>query len=202
VIDCIVDLSHWNGAPDFAAAKAAGLQAVILKATEGVSGVDPAFATNRAAARTVGVPTGAYHFIVGGDGAAQAAHFLSVAQPGDLLALDFEENPFGLSATYADAAAFIGALPVTPVLYCGGYLKGLGAAPAGLTACPLWLSEFGPTPRLPVGWADWTLWQYSDGTVNAPPDPVPGIGACDRDRFNGTADELAAFWAAHSVRAT
>jgi lysozyme len=124
---------------------------------------------------------GVYHFIVGGDGAAQAAHFLSNAQPGDLLALDFEQNPAGPSASLADAEAFVGALPITPLLYGGafGLLAG-PAVPQALLNCPLWLA------------------QYADGHV-VPAEPVPGIGLCDRDEFNGDAADLVAFWAAHSL---
>jgi lysozyme len=195
MIDAVIDLSHWNAGPlDFAAAKASGVLAVIAKATEGVAGIDPAFVANRAAAKAARLLFGAYHYLTPDGGGAQAAHFLAQTEPGDLLALDFEQA----GATFADAVTFVHLLPVTPVFYCGGYLKGLGPAPDTLTACPLWLAQYGPNAVLPDGWADWTLWQYSDGS-NPPVLPVPGIGSCDRDRFNGTADELAAFWAAHGV---
>ena len=55
-----------------------------------------------------GVWWGAYHFGVGGDGIAQAAHFLASVQPGPdtLLVLDFEANPQGPSMTLEEARAF------------------------------------------------------------------------------------------------
>lgn len=43
-------------------------------------------------------------------------------------------------------------------------------------------------------WAKWTLWQYTDGNVGPEPPTVPGIGACDRDKFNGDLDRLKALW--------
>jgi lysozyme len=46
----------------------------------------------------------------------------------------------------------------------------------------------------PAGFTAWSLWQYSNGQINAPASPVPGIGVCDRDRFNGSPDQLKAFW--------
>jgi len=43
-------------------------------------------------------------------------------------------------------------------------------------------------------WADWTMWQYTDGALGQPPYEVPGIGRCDRDMFNGTESELRVLW--------
>jgi lysozyme len=200
MIDAIFDISHWNASPDFAAAKAGGMLAVIQKATQGLDYVDPTLLANRANARAAGLMFGVYHFIVGGDGAAQGARFLSYAQPGDLLALDFEPNPAGPSASLADAEAFVGALPITPLLYGGafGLLAG-PAVPQALLDCPLWLAQYrAAPPTLPAGWSKFTLWQYADGHV-VPAEPVPGIGLCDRDEFNGDGADLVAFWAAHSL---
>ena len=57
-----------------------------------------------------------------------------------------------------------------------------------------WLAQYGPTAVVPPNWATWTLWQYTDGAVGPEPHQVPGIGRCDRDRFNGTESELKSFW--------
>lgn len=44
-------------------------------------------------------------------------------------------------------------------------------------------------PMLPNGWPDWTLWQYTDRGR------IPGIrAAVDRNRFNGSADEVRPFF--------
>jgi lysozyme len=205
-IDAVVDLSHFNGPDlDLAYARASGLMGVVHKATQGLSYVDPTLHVHLAQARAAGLLTGVYHFGVGGDGAAQARYFLEQAQAGDLLALDLEANPEGTNMSAAEAVTFVtacqAATGVTPLLYGGSYLKALvtPACPPELAACPLWLAQYGPQAVLPNGWATWSLWQYTDGHANAPAHPWAGIGACDRDRFNGDVAELQAFWAAHAA---
>jgi hypothetical protein len=76
----IIDLSSNNGHPiDYAAAKAAGVIAAIIKATDGTGYTNPYYAQDAAGFAAVGVPVLAYHFAEFGDAAAEAAHFLSVA---------------------------------------------------------------------------------------------------------------------------
>jgi lysozyme len=50
-----VDVSKWQGAVDFGKVKAAGMTYVFVKATEGITGVDPDYARNVAAARAAGL---------------------------------------------------------------------------------------------------------------------------------------------------
>ena len=206
MIDAVIDVSHNNGSNlDFAAAAASGVLGVIHKATQGTADVDPMYATNRAAIKAANLFFGAYHFGDGSDGGAQANAFLAAAAPatGELVALDFESNPSGPSMTLEEARAFVTVIFNTigrwPVLYSGHDLKDMlnGTADGVLSNCPLWLAQYGPAAILPPGWSDWSLWQYSDGAVGNPP-PVPGIGHCDRDRFNGDAIDLATFWASVS----
>jgi lysozyme len=203
MIDAVVDVSHHNGqALNFATAAAGGIAAVIHKATQGRSSIDPMFAVNRAAIGTAGLSFGAYHFGDGSDGGEQAKFFLDTFNPGagELLALDFEANPSGPSMTLEEARAFVTTIHDSigkwPVLYSGHFLKeALGRhADAVLSNCPLWLAQYGPTAVLPTGWSTWSLWQYSDGTLRNPP-PVPGIGHCDRNCFVGNSPaELQTFW--------
>jgi hypothetical protein len=76
----IVDLSSNNGHPiDYAAAKASGVIAAIIKATDGTGYTNPFYAQDAAGFAAVGVPVLAYHFAEFGDAAAEAAHFVSVA---------------------------------------------------------------------------------------------------------------------------
>lgn len=83
-----------------------------------------------------------------------------------------------------------------PVLYAGHALKEMlnGTPDALLANCPLWIAQYGPAPVLPVGWPEWKLWQWTDGSVGVKPQPVPGVGHCDRDRFAAAAGDLGAFW--------
>ena len=57
-----IDASRWQGAIDWQAARAGGVNFAFLKATEGGDILDPMFATNFRAALAAGVPVGAYHF--------------------------------------------------------------------------------------------------------------------------------------------
>jgi len=205
--DAIVDISHHNGDHlDFGAAGAAGIAAVIQKATQGTRYRDPTYTRNRAAVLAANLLFGSYHFGTGEDGAAQADFYLATVgpQPREALVLDLEANTAGPSMTLEEARAFVThVLEQTgtyPILYGGHDLKDeLGRqADHVLSNCPLWLAQYGPTPVLPVGWANWSLWQYTDGVVGSPP-AVPGIGHCDRSRFVGEAADLAGFWASASA---
>jgi lysozyme len=198
----IFDISHWQGSPDLATAKAAGFDAVIIKATQGVNVPDGTFARNWAQARAQNFLSGVYHFGEGASGVVQADFLLATANPdaSTLVALDFERNPNGESMSIQQAMDFVthvnDKLGRWPVLYGGANLKQAlnNQANAVLGNCPLWLAQYGPTAVLPPGWTAWTLWQYSDDNFNKPSDPVPGVSPCDRDRYAGTREELAANW--------
>jgi lysozyme len=58
----IIDLSSNNAEPKWAALKRSGIEAVWLKASEGVTWRDPDFNRWRAAAGKAGLRVGAYHF--------------------------------------------------------------------------------------------------------------------------------------------
>jgi lysozyme len=206
-LNVIVDLSHHNGNVDLAQARAAGIVGIIHKGTQGTAFVDPMYQANRAKAQDAGLLWGAYHFGVGADGVEQADHFLQVVQPGprDLLVLDFEANGQGPSMTLEEARAFVTHISETlgrfPGLYSGHYIKELlGASTDSVLAkCWFWLSQYGRTPVVPVTWATWTLWQYTNGALGPQPHEVPGIGRCDRDKFNGDMDALKNLWGVPAV---
>jgi lysozyme len=200
--NAVIDLSHHNTTVDLQAAKADGILGVIHKATQGLTFQDPTYGTNRQQANAAGLLWGAYHFGTGADGVSEAEYFLNFAQPapGDLLVLDFEQNTQGPTMTLDDARAFVThihqATGQWPGIYGGSLLKqplGTSSDPV-LANCWLWLSQYGPTAVVPVNWATWTMWQYTDGAQGPGPYQVAGIGRCDRDKFNGTAAELTTFW--------
>jgi len=201
-INAVVDISHHNGDVNLQLAKADGIIGVIHKATQGTTMADPMYQTNRTKALNEELLWGAYHFGTGGDGAAQAQFFLNVVGTFDntLLVLDFEQNTDGPSMSLADARAFVTEVnQVTgrfPGLYSGSYIKQLlgSAKDPVLAQCWLWLPEYGPTPVVPANWSTWTMWQYTDGNFGPEPHSVNGIGACDRDKFNGTEDQLRTLW--------
>jgi lysozyme len=202
-VNVVVDLSHQNGDVDLAAAATAGgIVGVIHKATQGLTYVDPMYGTNRQQALAAGLLWGAYHFGTGSDDVQQAEFFLDEVAPGadTLLVLDFEANPQGPSMTLEEARAFVTHVQQStgrwPGLYSGHYLKDLlGTAEDEVLAnCWLWLSQYGPTAVVPPNWKTWTMWQYTDGGMGPQPHEVPGIGRCDRDRFQGSVTKLQRLW--------
>jgi lysozyme len=204
--DLAFDISHFQPDVDFRAAYAGGLRAVFHKATEGINYVDPRYASARTQAAAAGLLWGAYHFGTGDDALAQAEHFLCVAKPdgNTLLVLDLERNPQGPSMTIEQARTFASHLQqVTgkwPGLYSGSYIRdNLGnVKDPVLSNCWFWLAEYGPVPHVPPTWGQWSFWQHTDGNVGPGPQSVPGCGPCDRDRFAGDAEALAAFWRANA----
>jgi lysozyme len=202
MLNAVVDLSHFNGEVDLEAARRDGILGIIHKATQGIAFVDPFYAINRPKARAVGLYWGAYHSGTGGDGIAQALHFLETAQCAeqDLLVLDLEHDRQGRSMSLLEARAFVTHLQSTtgrwPGLYAGYYLKELlGVDPDPvLGQCWLWLAQYGPTPVIPAAWRTWTLWQYTNGALGPEPHQVKGIGRCDRNWFQGDPGGLRSFW--------
>jgi|SRR5215813_9089754 len=203
-LNVVVDISHHNGNPDFQKAAAAGIVGVIHKATQGSGGTDNMYDTNRQKALDAGLLWGAYHFATGADANAQADFFLETANPSadTLLVLDYEPNPQGSTMSLDQARAFVSRVNEQigrfPGLYSGNLIKEqLGSKKdAVLAQCFFWLAQYGPTAVVPVNWSTWTLWQYTDGNLGPQPHTVPGIGACDRDKFNGDLDGLKRLWGA------
>ena len=206
-LNVVVDISHHNGNVNLAQAKADGILAVIHKATQGTTYTDPMYTINKQQALAAGLLWGAYHFGTGDDAQQQAQHFLSVVQPGpnDLLVLDFETNTGGTSMTLDQARQFVQIIRDQtgrwPGLYSGIYIKNLlGTNHDPLLAnCWFWLSQYGPTAKVPPNWPTWTLWQYTDGSVGPQPHSVNGIGNCDRDTFNGGNSALMKLWGFEEV---
>src|SRR5438477_3384010 len=90
VANAVIDLSHFNQNLDFAAIRRSGIIGAIHKASQGLTFVDPTYATHKAAGTATGLLWGAYHFGTGANGVAQAEAFLNVVKPDGktLLVLD------------------------------------------------------------------------------------------------------------------
>jgi lysozyme len=202
-----IDVSHFQGAVRWPAVAGAGIAFAFAKASEGVTGTDPAFAVNWTGMKAAAIPRGAYHFFhPATSAAAQADHFLQVVgalAPGDLPPmLDLEEtmtSPEEWDTVAAGGRVALvltwlerveAALGLRPILYTrSGFVEQYLPDPGTLTSYRIWVAQYtsAPAPIVPTGWPDWILWQYSQtGRVS-------GIkGAVDLDRFNGTLDELRA----------
>ncbi|MHA6719776.1 GH25 family lysozyme [Sphingomonas sp. RS6] len=198
----VIDLYHRNSITDFAKARAAGVRGIIHKASTGATGRDPRYAERRAAARAAGLLWGAYHWGNGRDPADQVENFLAAAMPDDatLVALDYEVDPAS-QMSIDGARAFLERLHERlgrrGVLYSGHLIKeSLGdAADPFFGAHRLWLAQYGPRPSLQPSWSSYWLWQFSDGPASIPGIPGDAAGHVDRNRFGGTAEQLADEWA-------
>lgn len=207
-LNAIIDISHFNTVSSFATVKAAGIQGVVHKATQGTGYTDPTYATQKPQALAAGLRWGAYHFGTGGDGAAQAKYFLNVVgggqpiPPSTLLALDFESNPSGTSMTVQQARDFVTFVHQQtgrwPGFYSGATIReALGdTKDPVLGNCWLWVAQYADAPQVQASWQSWTLWQYTDGVNGPQPHTVNGVSQCDRDTFNGDQAAFNAFWPA------
>jgi lysozyme len=207
-----VDVFDGQGRIDWVAVAAAGAQFAFIKATQGTYDTQATFAFNWSQAGRAGLLRSAYHFFdPTEDGAAQAAHFLSVVgslSPGDLPPMVDIECPDGdPGCLYPGASGAASAADITtrmwaflnaveeatgqaPIVYTfTAFLAENGIQTSGLEAFPLALSDPSDTEciRAPDPWAQATFWQYSwNGSVQGIAGPV------DRDRFLGTLDALKA----------
>ena len=185
-----IDVSHYQGAVNWAAVRAGGRRYAFCKATEGTTYTDPTFAANWPAMRAAGLLRGAYHFgRPGTSAAAQADYFCDAVRPapGDLKpVLDLEATD-GMTPAQVRAwvVAFVSRVVArtgqTPVIYTGYYFWRDSAGNGSNLNCPLWLAQYASAVTLvPAAWATWTFWQYtSTGTC-------PGVaGGVDLDAFNG-----------------
>lgn len=209
----VIDISHHNTVHDLAATAASGVWGVIHKASQGSGYRDPDYAPRRSLAKSAGMLWGAYHFNDGSPVDSQVANFLAAARPGPdtLLVLDFEDNAKS-NMSPQQMVQFLHLMEQRVghkiAIYSGNRLKeSIGrlspADRAYVASHPLWLCQYGPTPKLPPGFDHSFLWQYTDGVVGPGPHGVPGVtGEVDLNAFNGTREELEATWQGPSADAS
>lgn len=191
----VIDIYHGNVVKDFFALKAAGVQGVIHKCTQGSNIRDPLYAERRKQALNAGLLWGAYTFNTGQPIASQWANFFSHAEPDSdtLMALDFEDNPAS-QMTLAEARLFLqladSALGRKLVLYSGNRAKDLlgNTVDTFLGSHRLWLPQYGPVAKVQLSWTKYWLWQYSETGRLAGTD-----GAIDLNAYSGS--DLATEWA-------
>lgn len=207
----MIDVSHWNGAIDFAKVSAAGVKAVYAKATGGAFNTDDTFEANIKNARAQGLLVGAYHFMLSQqDANAQAAHFLSVIEKYKLDLVPVVDVEWDMKAKHDQWLSVPAAKRVAMVgSFCDAVRTRTGRLPAIYTAtswwrpmiglvksyktvkfgdCPLWIARYAKTVGpLPAPWSSYAIWQYSaTGSV-------PGIkGNVDLDSLKVPLESLKA----------
>ena len=171
-----LDVSHWNGSPNFDQLSDEGMRFVFSKASQGTSFEDDKYARNTRAARAAGLVAGAYHFFdytVGGK--AQALHFLDTLERtsglGWLMPLVVDVETFGslgtpnkqkartrlhamLDKLYAKTGRY-------PMIYTSRYMwEQVVGGPTGFGDYPLWVACWKcDSVPLPTGWSGWDFWQ-------------------------------------------
>lgn len=158
---------------------------IFIRATFGVTMIDPAFAGFRAQARAKGIPNRAYYHFLVANASAQAQFNLFAGQVGDLtpgenVMIDDEAyGPTGGLPSRAMVQQFAqfchdrwGIWPIHYSLASVGRIDGC--------------------PQTNASYSSWNpggdFWQYSDGVYNYTglPRSAGGIGNCDMNLCNGT----------------
>ena len=192
-----IDVSHFQGVVDFNKVKASGVSFVFIKATEGITLVDPMFATNWAAAKASGLPRGAYHLFRPLDASAsQVDNFINAIgklEVGDLPpVLDVEVPADWTTIALAQRTTIIlswltaveAKLGVKPIIYLNNSMANdILSNPTAFKDYLLWIAHYtsASVPTIPKPWTAWTFWQHDQaGVVAGVPEKV------DLDRFAGS----------------
>lgn len=184
-----IDVSHWEGDIDFQEVKRAGIRFVYMKASEGVSYIDPDFERNYREARKARLKIGFYHYVTAGseeEARAQARHFADVIW-GKVYhgcpVMDFESFDSLTKDQINDiSTAFLQELREVTGKRVAIYSDANNATntfDARLAVYPLWIADYGVArPDMRNHWKRWAGWQYTDAGR------VEGIrGRVDRNYF-------------------
>ncbi|WP_158077222.1 GH25 family lysozyme [Caenibacillus caldisaponilyticus] len=168
-----IDVSHWQGMIDWKKVRAAGIDFVFIKATEGKTVVDPNFERNARDAARAGLNVGFYHFArfaSEADAVKEADHYLQTIcgfRPVLPHVLDLETAQ-GLDKARLSACARV---------YLDRVAAGTGEevmiytntnfAKRHLTEAlrnvPLWIAHYGVRRPGENGiWKEWRVFQYSN----------------------------------------
>lgn len=170
-----IDVSSYQGKIDWKMVKSmreddVQITYAFIKATEGISSVDPYFQRNWREAPKAGIVCGAYHFFIPKkSGLWQARFFLQTVkfEEGDLPPVIDVEHLSGVSPEKmrAELSDFIGHVEkktkVKPIIYSGlvfykDYLKGY------FDEYPLWIAHYYQSDLKAGADTKWFFWQHSD----------------------------------------
>jgi lysozyme len=181
-----VDVSHWNGYPDFGRLAAQGMDFVFSKATQGTWFVDDTYVRHTREARAAGLHAGAYHFFdYRKPGKAQARHFLATLRATTgldrllPLVVDVETlKSLGAPDPVAARARLHALLDELyrqtgryPMIYTSQTMwRRVVGEPPGFGEYPLWVACWKcDRVYMPRGWSQWRFWQvgqfrFKDGS--------------------------------------
>ena len=164
-----IDVSRYQKKIDWQRVKAAKVEFVYVKATEGATYTDPYFKQNIAGARNVGIPVGVYHFFrMTSNAQAQFNHFKKVVgnRKMDLIPMiDIEVND-GCSKSQiqkrldALIALFKKEYGCSPMIYSSQEFYNKYLAPR-YNRYHLYLGRYGGSRPVIDGTGSYTIWQYT-----------------------------------------
>lgn len=206
------DVSRWQGEIDWQKVKDFGVSFVFIKATEGLN-LDSNFNENWQGAGKAGLLRGVYHvFRSETDSEAQIQFFYNtVLETGDLGELppiiDIELEPFSESQVRIALDELHKTFGKTPIIYAPLFIWANNIRDTSWAGdYALWIPQYpsqdwsadlvdqlqtSEPSRLPVGWEDWTFWQF---TAKAPGKQL-GVTSSQADLnfFNGSLQDLYGF---------
>ncbi|WP_280468881.1 glycoside hydrolase family 25 protein [Nocardia cyriacigeorgica] len=200
------DVSSWQHIDgrmiDWFAVKRAGHDFAMVKATEGLSYINPYFVPDSVLMRAAGVARGTYHYARPNlppepQAAMYAAVVLGQNGPLDLPpVLDLEDSGGLPPAALIDwthrylntVQALTGRVPI--IYTYPTFWRTAMADSNQFHRYPLWIADYrgNPQPEVPGGWPAWTFWQTTDSGS------VPGIaGGTDVNVYSGAQGNFARF---------
>ncbi len=195
-----VDVSKYQGNPDWMAVHEGGMQFAYIKATEGGDRIDPKFFQNWFGAKAAGLPRGAYHFVYWCRPWQEQMAWFEKTVPDDPDALppvlDVEATPTSPTCrrhlqrdeTLQEMKGMLAEMErfyhKKPLIYTTVDFYNAILYDDALAEYPVWVRSTKHRPSVKYGDRAWRFWQYqSDGWVKGIPTRV------DRNAFYGDAKD-------------
>ena len=182
-----IDISNNNGSIDFNKVKSAGIEVVIIKATEGVDWIDPLLEEHYNNACGKGFSIGFYHFMSEKTNPSkQAEDFYKAIKNKEynvLPCLDIEVNSYHRNATQITdrclefLKSFKELSGLNCMIYTGGYF-GRDNLDSRIKGYPCWAAHYGVSKPMDMGFINVVGHQYTEKGI------IPGInGNVDMNNF-------------------
>lgn len=181
-----IDVSNHNGNINWNQVKNNGVEAVYIKASEGTTFTDSYLENNYNGAKSVGLPVGFYHFLVGTSlPETQAENFFNNIRNKEVnlkVCLDVEKTNFDINNFIQRFIARFSQLSNLPfVIYTGAYFAKNNINSNIKANYPLWVAHYGVNPwgsTIDTGFNSIIGHQYTETGI------VSGIsGYCDINVF-------------------